>query len=525
MTTSDDLTEAHVFLTRYLDSDDFVKLGETEELGRVVLATKNIAVGSKIIRESPIMVWKHGQFVDFYNKFKELPDKDKDGILDMYSFPLDSPQVLSNKASILQAAWLCGVEITLAMKLFSICSANAHEYIGRDNESYREVVSYSPRVHSGQAALFLFASKVPHSCNPNSAYTSQTKYGKLEYKVIRDIIEGQIVSFSYLDDLWETPTHLRRKKLQNERSFLCNCNRCVDTDHLRKMQCESCRGSLLCSYDTKQVPSWHCEKCQGITDRASCEKREAEIEETNRSYDMKMMMGGIHSFPLKALESHIQKAEKILHPHHYLVIQALNSYIRLCASKAADIESVPTYMRATILARVAQNFGDPKQMRSKAASAAFQKVLKIECIASGCDGQNHGRDEIIHPVQYQSAVTMFHACQDLLSCPPAMWPKSARKMVHRYLPPMKLQFGESDEDVASIEQKLLGGASRPGFAESFSLLTIDRDRAAQADVESASNDTASPMIGDSNCTRSKGNKGKGKKKRGGGSTKKKKKRG
>lgn len=139
-------------------------------------------------------------------------------------------------------------------------------------------------------------------------------------------------------------------------------------------------------------------------------------------------------------------------------------------------------------------------MSSKAASASFQKVLKIECIASGCDGQNHGRDEIIHPVQYQSAVTMFHACQDLLSCPSVMWPKSVRKMVHRYLPPMKLQFGESDEDIESIEQKLLGGGSCPGFEESFSLLAINRDQAAQADMESASNNTARPMIGDSNCT-------------------------
>ncbi len=278
------------------------------------------------------------------------------------------------------------------------------------------------------------------------------------------------------------------------------------------MQCESCGGSLLCSYDTEQIPSWQCEKCHEITGRISCEKREAEIEETSRSYDIKMMMGGIHSFPLKALETHIRKAEKKLHPHHYLVIQALNSYIRLCASKAADIETVPTCMWTTMPARLVQNFGDPKQMRSNAASAAFQKVLKIECIASRCDGRNHGRDEIVHPVQYASAGTMFHACQDLLSCPPSIWPKDARKMVYRYIPPMKLQFGESDEEVASIERRLLDKTSPSGFADSFSLLAIDRNRAAQADMESTSNNTARPMIGDSYCSRSKAKKGKGKKK-------------
>ncbi len=80
-------------------------------------------------------------------------------------------------------------------------------------------MSYTSTVHSGQSALFLFASKLPHSCNPNSTHTSRTKDGKLEYKVTREIIEGQIVSFSYIHDLWETPTHLRRKKLQNEDHF------------------------------------------------------------------------------------------------------------------------------------------------------------------------------------------------------------------------------------------------------------------------------------------------------------------
>jgi len=101
---------------------------------------------------------------------------------------------------------------------------------------------------------------------------------------------------------------------------------------------------------------------------------------------------------------------------------------------------------------------------------------------------------------------MFHASHDLIACPKRMRPTNARIMAERYLPLMKLMFGDSDMDVEDIETKILGAAednSVSAVNQSFlTSLTLTDDW----NVKMQTNAT----------------KKKGKKKKGGGSTKKKK---
>ena len=143
----------------------------------------------------------------------------------MYYFPLDSPQLLPFKSEIALYANDLEMNIELATKLLSISMANGHDYFGHTEDVYREVASLSfdqrHILETERCALFLYASKVSHSCHPNTSYTSKAQDGKMEYKAIRQIEEGDLITFSYIGSLWETPTHLRRKMLRdNARSFV-----------------------------------------------------------------------------------------------------------------------------------------------------------------------------------------------------------------------------------------------------------------------------------------------------------------
>lgn len=71
---------------------------------------------------------------------------------------------------------------------------------------------------------------------------------------------------------------------------------------------------------------------------------------------------------------------------------------------------------------------------------------------------------------------MFHCSHDLMECPSSLWPLNAKAMVNRYLPLMKLQFGEEDSDVKNIERKLLGTAgTSEEVMQSFQALTVSED--------------------------------------------------
>ena len=213
--------------------------------------------------------------------------------------------------------------------------------------------------------------------------------------------------------------------------------------------------------------------------------------------------------------SDILKVEQMLSPVHYLTLKATSQYVRLCASKAANMEQDLQLVPPAARRQVMRQFGDPKMLRSDAARAAISNVLKIECIASEC----HGCVSITaHDPVYEATIIMFHASHDLMECPPSKWPKDSKKMVERYVPLMKIMFGETDQDVKKVEEKILGtrgdGIAQVGESFERSLMVSEGGISMAGSIDPTSKEQPSE-------TKKKG-KAKGKKK-GGGSTKKKKK--
>lgn len=443
-------------LTQNLEPTDLVRISQHAEHGRVVVAAKSIKTGTKVIRECPVLVWKEDDWMDYLRRFQALPDHLKGVVLDMYCFPLDSPQLQQFKREIIRCSSDLNMDTSLAMTLLSISLANSHKYYGRTNDDYQEVASFLPLSASTSCALFLYASKVSHSCYPNTTYTSNTKDGKMEYKAVREISEGEMVTFPYIGNLWETPTHMRRKVLQDSKSFLCKCERCMSPDWLRLIKCPcNSKGFLECTYDDQQgLPLWTCASCITVAPRSKCEDLEASIGRLVGQNEMKMMLGGIHSLSLRDLKSDMRRIEQELSPLHFFCLKARSQYVKLCASKAYDVASninaVPPPFRGQLL----QKFGDPSKLRSEAAKYAIMIVKSIECIAAGCCGCSE--NSFNHEAVYEAATTMFHCSQDLMECQTNLWPLNAKFMVQRYLPLMKLQFGEEDLDVKKIDENIIG---------------------------------------------------------------------
>merc|ERR1719356_1185369 len=86
------------------------------------------------------------------------------------------------------------------------------------------------------SALFRFASKMLHSCEPNCEITVDPRQGILTARAKRRIKAGDLITNSYAGN---TPDFMnknfedRRKKLNKERGFKCICTRCIreEKDH------------------------------------------------------------------------------------------------------------------------------------------------------------------------------------------------------------------------------------------------------------------------------------------------------
>lgn len=462
ITLTEDGEDFELFLYCNIESTDLVAIVDSStsradnDLGRVVIATKNISVGTTIIRERPVLVYKQGAWLELVSAFVALDEESKNGVLNMFHPP---PNLSIMPEANLVASQL-SLDPTLVAKLILISNFNAHQYFGCDQELYNEVVAslFSPS-SAGKSALFLFSSKVAHSCNPNVAYSSRTSDGKLEYKAIRPINTGDMITFPYLTELLETPTHIRRITLIGTKEFLCRCSRCIGPDFSRAISCRKCRsgGVVLCTDPEGDSPSWSCSGCGELD---SVEKQritalEDEVKHYLEDMDYKMMTNLSNCLPGE-FEKQVIRISSELHPHHYLTLRSMKMYVRLCVSQAVGMENLSKsgYPRSTV-ASIHRKFGSPDRNRSDAARMGISIIEKFECIAASCNGlESTGRCTKCHAPVYDACQLAFHTAQDMIQCSSSVWPANGPGTVHRYIPAMRLMYGNEDEDVANIERRI-----------------------------------------------------------------------
>jgi hypothetical protein len=408
-------------------------------MGRVTVATRDFDTLQEIVlREQPAVICQSNDFMEYLERFLELDEEIQVGIIDMFYQPLQSSmgKSLIEPAKIL---YMLGVieDFNLIHQLLSIYATNAHQY--QDNNS----------------ALPIFGSKIPHSCLPNVGYSSQTTDGCLEYKVIRPIQKGEVVSSSYLSDLFETPTPERREILLHTKSFYCNCDRCLGPDYCRFARCPSCNSMVPCQYKKDSMnPYWECSSCGDVGDNAL--RREGEfsvaLQSVERTIQYKKNYNAQTEYSPAVLKEFVADCVSELSPTHHLTIKALRLLLNVCTARAY------TRIKHLVIRGIAYDT-DLRvcSLFRQSVLAGFQLVAACECVAEGCAGcttsrvpvvgenettKNNGNGSIsfAHAPLHDRATPMRHILDNLLQIPAQYWPPSAVSIASRYIPLLESKF-------------------------------------------------------------------------------------
>jgi len=261
------LDKCESFLYSTLESTDFVTLDSRSDRGSVAVATKDVVVGTKIIREKPVLVFETGDWEGMFSAFMALDSETKDAVLNMYHPSIISPSISLQGHLIANGLSL---DPMLVQKLLAIVKCNGQCYDRSDQDYDRGF----------RIALFLFGSKLVHSCNPNTVFTGVSSDGRMESMAVRPIQAGEVITFSFLGSSVITPTYIKQKELREMTGLLCSCPQCIGPDYTRAVHCKECEGGvLLCINAEGDNPIWSCSSCNGrAAARGHIETLENEIE-------------------------------------------------------------------------------------------------------------------------------------------------------------------------------------------------------------------------------------------------------
>lgn len=105
--------------------------------------------------------------------------------------------------------------------------------------------------------LFLFGSKLVHSCNLNTVFMGVSSDGRMESMVVCPIRAGEVITLSFLGSSLITPTHIKQNELREMTDLLCGCPQCLGPDYSRVVHCKECKGGvLLCTNTEGDYPIW-----------------------------------------------------------------------------------------------------------------------------------------------------------------------------------------------------------------------------------------------------------------------------
>lgn len=432
-----------VDLNMFLVENKGLAIRHHPEMGRAMVAERTFGkeeVGSTVLIEKPCLICQQNDEMGFLEEFLEAPVEVQVGILDMFFQPLESPmgQSLIKPAKLL---FMLGVleEFLVIHQLLSIWKTNGMQW------------------NDDQSALALFASKFSHSCNPSLGFS--TCNGFIEFILLRPIEKGEIVTFSYLTDILETPTFERRQILLDTKSFICRCDRCMGPDYSRCMQCPTCPDEKIpCYYpyvDEKPFePMWACPKC-GLVDTGVMEQREKNISEKLDAVDKDIQSTTFHtrsSITPNALQELLKECQSSLSPVHYLTMKALRLLFSLSTTLAYY------YTKNIILRKRNVSENMVYAMFRTSACAGFELAIAGECCAANRPGGYHGDKPncfvLNHDASFDRALPVRHALENLFQIPLPWWPPMSLEMAKRYLPYIKSKYSTPTSKISDQENPL-----------------------------------------------------------------------
>ena len=191
-----------------------------------------------------------------------------------------------------------------------------------------------------ESAIFQLASRVTHSCSPNTVYSSRFSPGSLTYFAVRPLLPGEMVTFSYVGCL---PTAARRAELLRTKDFYCACDKCAGFDHFSGLRCPGrlCGGITLrrrASEDSDTT--WLCQLCRSdaVPDADVEEQFEERLEALRASYCTGEAMF-YSQYAVTQLRSLAEAAVEELSPTHHLVATAREHTARLLGAGLDQLQA------------------------------------------------------------------------------------------------------------------------------------------------------------------------------------------
>ena len=109
-------------------------------------------------------------------------------------------------------------------------------------------------------ALFPMFSLINHSCTANTKHTLYIKNRRIAVQAQTDIRQGEEILINYTSFI--VGTLLRRRKIEKNWYFQCECARCADPtelgSHLSSLRCGKCGRPMTQVAPLKQNSPWKC---------------------------------------------------------------------------------------------------------------------------------------------------------------------------------------------------------------------------------------------------------------------------
>ena len=429
-----------------------------KSLGRTTVATRSFdTLYVPVLRERPAIICASGDYLGYLEQFLNSSEDVQMGILDCFAQPLDSPmgQSLVEPAKLM---FLLGVldDFNLIHRLLSIYATNAHQY----KDISDKVNTGADEKDDAIGCLPIFGSKINHCCNGgNVGYSAHASDGCVEYTVIQPIQKDDTVTFTYLTDLYETPTPERRQILFDTKHFICECERCNGPDYCRFLPCPECTKLIACVYAPESSdPLWNCSTCgPESSDNDSMIVLERQMEQTlkmiERSVQKLSNFNRIPEFTPADLNELVQECSDKLSPTHYLTMKALRLLVTVCTCSA--------YVQTKRLV-VRGGWTNPQilALHRAGVEANFRLIAACECVAAGCPGcgslvangeVNDSKSGTVmdsavfpHAPLFDRATPVHRAYEELTEyLPPHYWPSYTVTLFTRYLPLLHIKFGRA----------------------------------------------------------------------------------
>lgn len=408
---------------------DGVKVETHHELGRILVASRPFASGDIVLEEAPFCKFQGS--IGFIMQYASMSDSQKELLMEFQHVSSlqeiqhsDFHELLSEQLQEkITNDEFCAVigkydvdEVT-QLRLLSLMLINSHMFNDETGIPF--------------GALFYTASKMSHDCHPNCSYSSKTLRNHLVYFANRDIAEGEILSFSYIEKD-HLPTSERRKILRKTKNFFCNCTKCTSVDLANGYKCVT-PGCLGIVYSTPSTSgggdfSWCCNSCDS---RVKPEEIILEAETVYRKF-LKFKQDTVEIAPdtpdqIRTLKNDLTL---LVGPFSYMLIEIEEYLVQVFDVVITSWEEVCNPRKS-------------KEAREMALSMLFGLTKRIEClnhkctVGTGCLLQHAPQSSCANYMLW-AALHLIKGRQDL------------PLMIIEYIPMFILCFGIDDIDVQSI---------------------------------------------------------------------------